>query len=596
MSYQSMTIACALSKINNSLYLPAIQRPYVWKPEAIVELFDSLLQGYPISSFLFWDVEPQNRRRWAIYKFQEAFRQGETWNEKVEPDGRDIVFVLDGQQRLTSLLVGLRGSYTLRERYGRKTKVTSYRAHHLYLDLFKDPEDVDEDDEVTANRFALSFADVAPRNDHRSLWIKIGEILDLEDPLRLAEYRAKLLSHLPERVTEGQVAAAEKNLNRLHELVWIDQPISFHTERLQDIDRVLAIFIRANEGGMKLSKSDMLMAVIETTWGETYVRDEILGLVSRLNRDMGRPFEFDKDLVMRASLVIPNLPNVYNVANFTAHNMGIIRENWPLIRRSLESTVALIAGFGFDASMLTSTNAVIPIAYYLSRLDGHRLDGSSAFDTANRERIRRWLSTALFNGAFGGNSDQTIAVCRDAIRESMRTTRDFPLVRLAEDMRTRRSRHLAFDDEGISKLLQVNYMQKQCQLALAMLYDGQRSNLSRLHADHIIPLASLSERALREIGVPGAKIEAIRRSVNRLGNLHLLMDHDNLGKSDTDFRRWLDTRDIGFLDRHLIPNEPDLWAPEMLLEFIEAREALIRKRLKNFLMIDERLDGLASAA
>jgi hypothetical protein len=591
-----MTIAAALSQFNNNLFLPAIQRPYVWKPEDIIELFDSLMQGYPISSFLFWEVEPQNRRRWAIYKFQEQFRQGESWNEKVEPDGRDVVFVLDGQQRLTSLLVGLRGSYTLRERYGRKNKSTSYRAHHLYLDLFKDPADVDEDEEVTANRYSFRFADAAPRNDHRQLWVKVGDMLDLRDQERLDRYRERLLADLPEKVTRAQIETAEENLRRLHNLVWRDQPISYYTERLQDVDRVLAIFIRANEGGMKLSKSDLLMAVIETTWGETYVRDEILGLVNRLNRDMGRHFEFDKDLVMRTSLVIPDLPVVYNVGNFTAHNMNIIRDSWSLIRRSLESTVALVASFGFDAALLTSTNAIIPIAYYLSKLDGHRLDGSSSFDSVNRERIRRWLTSALFNGAFGGNSDQTIGVCRDTIRQAMHSSRDFPIAQLADDMRTRRGRYLAFDEEGVRKLLDVQYGQRQCQLAAWMLYDGQHTNLSRFHVDHIIPQASVSERGLRELGVPGAQIETIRASVNRLGNLHLLMDHDNLGKSDGDLRKWLLTRDAGFLDRHMIPADESLWSPDMLIEFIEAREELIRKRLSRFLTVRESSLDLPAAA
>jgi hypothetical protein len=591
-----MTIASALSKINESLFLPAIQRPYVWKPEDIIELFDSLMQGYPISSFLFWEVEPQNRRRWAIYKFQEQYRQGESWNEKVEPDGRDIIFVLDGQQRLTSLLIGLRGSYTLRERYARKSKASSYRPHHLYLDLFKDPADVDEDEEVTANRYSFRFADAAPRNDHRQLWVKVGDMLDLRDQDALDRYRERLIADLPEKVTRAQIETAEENLHRLHQLVWIDQPVSYYTERLQDVDRVLAIFIRANEGGMKLSKSDLLMAVIETTWGETYVRDEILGLVNRLNRDMGRHFDFDKDLVMRTSLVIPDLPVVYNVSNFTAHNMSIIRDNWALIRRSLESTVALIATFGFDAALLTSTNAIIPIAYYLSKLDGHRLDGSSSFDSVNRERIRRWLSSALFNGAFGGNSDQTIGVCRDAIRQAMHSSRDFPIVQLADDMRTRRGRYLAFDEEGVRKLLDVQYGQRQCQLAAWMLYDGQHTNLSRFHVDHIIPQAAVSERALREFGVPGPRIETIRASVNRLGNLHLLMDHDNLGKSDSDLRKWLLTRDGGFLERHMIPADETLWSPDMLIEFIEAREDLIRRRLSRFLMVRENALDLPTAA
>lgn len=113
------------------------------------------------------------------------------------------------------------------------------------------------------------------------------------------------------------------------------------------------------------------------------------------------------------------------------------------------------------------------------------------------------------------------------------------------------------------------------------------ARLSLLHADHIIPQASLTERSLRDQGIPGVKIEAIRQAVNRLGNLQLLMDHDNLGKSDTDLRSWLITRDQEFLDRHMIPSDQSLWCSSMLLEFIEAREDLIRERLRRFLIVDE---------
>lgn len=584
MSYKSSSIASTLRQINSTLFLPAIQRPYVWKQSEIIELFDSLMQGYPISSFLFWDIEPVNRRKWAIYSFQPQYFQGDSWNDNIEPDGRDITFVLDGQQRLTSLLIGYQGSYTVREKYGRKEKSTSYRAHHLYIDLFKDPDEIDDDEEITANRYAFKFSDIQPRNNHQHLWMKVGDVLDLEQVDNLENYRDKLFADVPERVTASQLVIAEKNLNRLHTLTWLDEPISYFTERVQDMDRVLAIFIRANEGGIKLSKSDLMMAVIETSWGENYVRNEILGLVNRLNRKCGREFKFDKDLIMRACLVIPDLNNIYNVSNFTAHNMAIIQQSWPVIRKSLESTVALLASFGLDGQQLTSVNAIIPIAYYLSKIDCIALDGSSQFEMANREKVRRWLFSALFNGTFGGNSDQTIGVCRDVIRESVRSSRDFPLDRLVETLRTRRARYLAFDEEGVQKLLHLQYGQRYCDLALAMLY-GRNHSGSAWHVDHIIPLAQLSEASLRAQGIPGAKIEAIRLAANSFGNLQLLVDRDNLSKSDKEFSAWLKTRDDQFLFRNLIPTDSELWAPEMLLEFIEAREALIRNELKRFLTI-----------
>lgn len=593
LAYQSITIADALERVNRSLFLPAIQRPFVWKQEAIVSLFDSLLRGYPISSFLFWAVDRENRRKWNIYKFQERYRQGEPWNDRVEPEGREVVFVLDGQQRLTSLLLGLTGSYTSRERYGRRDKASSYRAQHLYLDLFKDPAETDDEDEVTANSYALRFCDIAPRSDHRQLWMKVGDILDLRDEQRLQAYLEERFRHVGERATRERLEVAEFNLRRLHELVWLDQPISYYTECSQDVEHVLAIFIRANEGGTKLSKADLLMSVVTTSWGEAYVRDEILGLVGRLNKGQGAEFAFDKDLVMRACLVLSDLPNVYSVANFTAHSMAVIRENWHLIRVSLEGAVALAARFGLDANLLSSINALIPIAYYLAQLGGHPLDGTSAFDVDNRERLRRWLFSALLNGAFGGNSDQTIAVCRDVIRHEVRSSRDFPIAKLVEEMRMRRGRYLAFDDDGIRKLLAMSYGQKQTALALGLLMDGRQIRGARYHVDHIVPQAMLSERSLRERSLPGALIERIRAASNRLGNLQLLVDRENLAKSDAPFAAWLASRGTGYLEQHLIPDEPDLWEPEA---FLDAREDLIKAALRRFLIVEAAADGNRLAA
>lgn len=60
MRYQSESIALAISRMNLQYFLPAIQREFVWKPEQIVGLFDSIMRGYPISSFLFWELRPEN--------------------------------------------------------------------------------------------------------------------------------------------------------------------------------------------------------------------------------------------------------------------------------------------------------------------------------------------------------------------------------------------------------------------------------------------------------------------------------------------------------------------------------------------------------
>ena len=136
MKYQSDTIGTVLSRLNHDIFIPAIQRPYVWEPEQIVKLFDSLMRGYPINSFLFWELQPGNFEDWDIYQFVNRFKQGNIHNDSAKAIAdQPIVLVLDGQQRLTSLLIGLLGSYTMRAKNARKSSATSWFEDALYLDL-----------------------------------------------------------------------------------------------------------------------------------------------------------------------------------------------------------------------------------------------------------------------------------------------------------------------------------------------------------------------------------------------------------------------------------------------------------------------------
>ncbi len=54
MKYEEITIQECLEKVNETLFLPDIQRPYVWKEDDICLLFDSICRDYPINTVLFW--------------------------------------------------------------------------------------------------------------------------------------------------------------------------------------------------------------------------------------------------------------------------------------------------------------------------------------------------------------------------------------------------------------------------------------------------------------------------------------------------------------------------------------------------------------
>ena len=100
MSYKSETINKVIDRLNKQYFLPAIQREFVWQPEQIVTLFDSILRGYPIGSCLFWELKEENRDRWTCYRFIDNAKQGGTHNTIAQMDGvKEPVLIRDGQQR-----------------------------------------------------------------------------------------------------------------------------------------------------------------------------------------------------------------------------------------------------------------------------------------------------------------------------------------------------------------------------------------------------------------------------------------------------------------------------------------------------------------
>jgi uncharacterized protein with ParB-like and HNH nuclease domain len=577
MSYNVISIRDIVESVNREYFLPAIQRPFVWEPDKIVALFDSLMKGYPISSFLFWEIKPENRQNWDIYSFIDNFKFGETHNQLAEPDGREITLVLDGQQRLTSLLIGLRGSYTAKLKHKRWDNPDAWRKQKLYFDLLKDPISTDDNDDLGIT-YGFKFFERPPLNSTSSHWIKVGQILDFDSEDEFDRFKDKLIDSLPGDTTRSQENLLRRNLERIYRLVWKEEAISYFTERNQSYDRVLDIFIRANDGGTKLSKSDLLLSMITSKWGGVNAREEIYNFVDTINNDLDRRNNFDKDFVMRSCLVVSDLDQRYNVNNFTTSNLAIIQDNWELIKHSIKATIRLINKLGIDRDTLTSANALMPIIYYFSKIEGNKLDGTTPSESLNIDLIRNWLIGALLNNVFGGTSDSTIGTSRAIVKEAMRSSTDFPYSQLVKGLRER-GRISDFSKETINDLLDMKFSQRRTFLALSLLYDNQNWGSSYFHVDHIIPRSLCRPKDLRDAGISEVRASAIANSVDNLGNLQLLLDRENLEKSNQPFEQWIQTRSPQFLDTNLIPKDPELWKVEELPNFIKARELLIRKRL-----------------
>ncbi|WP_283195987.1 DUF262 domain-containing protein [Rhizobium sp. AN80A] len=584
MPYSTATIATTIDKINQEYFLPAIQRPFVWTPDQMVALFDSLMKGYPISSFLFWDVAPENKMNWQIYKFAENFRFGEVHNEIADPAGRKLTLVLDGQQRLTSMLIGLRGSFTVKAKGKRWDSASAWQRKRLYIDLLVDPSQIpkseDTEDDIE-HPYGFELFENVPQSGPANLWIAVGEILNYPEPGRFDAFVEGTLERLPPTRNWTVVETAKRNLQRLYDLIWVDQIVSYYTETNQDYDRVLGIFVRANDGGTKLSKSDLMLSMISSKWTDISAREEIYNFVETLNSRLDRKNDVNKDFVMKACLLLSDLDHVYQVKNFTNKNLEIMRGNWPHIQRSLKRTFQLVNSFGIDRENLTSLNALLPIAYYLHKLDLDLLSATTPFFVTNAERIRRWLIAALLNRVFGGTSDSTIGAAKNTIASAMQGSKDFPLGELNTALSRQIKRPSYIASETLEGIMELQYGSRQMFLLLSLLYDNKSWGSTAHHIDHIFPQSRVDRKHLMKNNVPMSKIEELVSCANRIGNLQLLVGAENLEKNNATFEDWIRTRDHSFLAKHLIPEDEHLWSIMMLPRFVAEREQRIRQKLSS---------------
>lgn len=588
MSYKSTTISSLLGKLNRSYFLPAIQRPFVWEPEQIVRLFDSLMQGYPISSFLFWDLKGENRASWEIYKFVQNFKYGEIHDEKVESGDGDITLVLDGQQRLTSLLVGIEGTYTVKMKYQRKGNPYSWVGQALFLDLLKDPKPsgVEEDYfEDVSYGFKFFSVDSPPKNSSGHYWFRLSRIMSCTDPDVFDDLLEDVVAEAGE-ISQEQRKICRRNLERFYRVIWREEAIAYYTETSQSYDKVLDIFIRANSGGTKLSKSDLLMSMVTLKWSTLNARDEINQLLMHVNTRLESQNDVDRDFILRSGLVLSELEYGFKVENFTKENLGRIEVNWSNIKQAIEKAFKTINTFGIDSHNLTSLNAAMPIAYYFYRAkdEGYAADLIDSDD--NLERIRRWLASALLNGIFGGTANVTVGLSRTILRAESLKTYLFPAKALVSQM-TKRGRIAEFDDEAIEKFIGMNYRKTLGFVALSLLYDIHDWSSRRFQKDYVFPSEFSDEASLVSMDVPPHLIKEALEAWDRIPNMVLLSPDEHIEKSEMGFNEWALTRDDEFLDRHLLPRDRELYLAKNFVRFIKAREILISDRLKSIFDFDQ---------
>ena len=494
----------------------------------------------------------------------------------MEPLGRsaskeELIAVLDGQQRLTALNIGLRGSYAqkLPRRWWRYD--SAFPQKKLYLNILAESE---VNDDGMRYDFRFLTDEQAQRRNDTECWYRVGDILNISGGSDMFRF-----------VRNAGLADRDEpfdTLELLHRVVHTDLVVSYYEETSQDLDKVLDVFIRTNSGGTPLSQSDLLFSIATANWDQLDAREEIYEKVDEIN-SIGDGFNFSKDQLLRAGLLLADIPSIrFRVTNFNRYNMQKLQDNWRDIMGAFASAVELVASFGYSRSNLVSHNAVLPIAYYIyhRQLQQDGLSGNQ--HQTDRENIRLWLTRSfLKRGVWSYGLDALLTAIRGTIKEYGSSA--FPVGEL-KAMMARRGKNLEFDDEELQDIVESD---TRVFIILSLLFPFVDLKSNKFHIDHVFPKARFTTANLKEKGVHDKDIPDMRDRSNRLPNFQLLVGPENISKSDHPPAEWLateypsDAARLAYTERHLLGDLPT--DVSGFNEWYETRRELMLNKLRDIL-------------
>lgn len=540
---------------DGGFWLPNIQRPFVWSEDQICRLFDSILREYPISTLLIWKTKSTIRRRKFIDNFKpEHLHRLSDFH--VPEDNKKKCLVLDGQQRLQSLFIGLMGSYEGRE---------------LYLDILSG--EVAAPDDV---KYKFTFLE---KDKAAFPFLKFKDIVfSKQDMLTLAQ---EIMAKADRALTDAEKQKISKHVSLVFKAFHSDDGVgyqeldSIENEGLYTEDDVVEVFIRANSGGTKLGKSDLLFSLLTSAWDNA--DNEMESLLADLN---AQGFAFTRDFVLKTCLTLLDQGARYEVEKFRKPGVREkIETEWDNITKAIKDVLDFVRGKTFIRCdrALPSYLVLIPLVHI-------RYHFSDAWKEA--KDVDSYLLRSSLAGTFSGTPDQMI----DELVKRLKEIKKFDLNEIFGVIRSR-GRSLELTE---SRFWEMGYGSDTIHLLFNLWYRDFNytpafdNNLPQV--DHIFPQSLLRKVKVANPNTGKMNIMKYREADrNQLANCMLLTAAENGagGKWDTLPEEWFSqslAKDPDYLTKHLIPNDQALWKLERFEDFITARKQLIRDKFKYLLV------------
>ena len=544
-----------LAQIEQGRYaLPEVQRPYVWRNAQIRDLLESVYRGYPIGSIIVWNIP-----RGVLEEYSDLFRP---LIKELEDRTENFEYlVIDGQQRLVSLLLAKRGSITVYYEYGERRR---------YLPLYFNPRT--EKLEIIRGK----------ESDH-SYWFKVSDLLneekdvdDLLDEKGISSKSERSMLRRKLNFFRNSVLNYSVNFYQIPE-----STLKYDHERdnfLEIFEKISEMFVRLNEKGTRVKMPHLILALLTAATRKELGRS-FKEQVNRINSELEEHgWDIREGVIMRTYMAIATGETNFRRARGKLKNLKAseMLECLEETGRSLMHACDILSDeFNIKGvRYLKSQYLLVTLSYYIFRK-------SFKIMPSDVRELIHWLILASFSGRYTGRLESDL-------KEDIGLIREGKTLRYLEDklpVREITEKHFdrPYEREHLTILLillkdsyDLYYDPREGFMRLRDIDPKER----RLHIHHIFPRDVL-------VKVYGRK--------GLIGNMDIETAYDHVAKItiiSEDANRKIGSKrpdeylgDLGreVLRSHYIPDNPELWKPENYYDFLQERKMLLMEVLRKLL-------------
>jgi uncharacterized protein with ParB-like and HNH nuclease domain len=330
-----MTIRQILDKIDdNQIFVPAFQREYVWKRDNCKALFYSLLKEYPTGTMLTWETKNPPELKGKV-----------RYNNKMG----SIKLILDGQQRITTLYIILKG---LIPPYYKPEEIKN-DVSNLYINI---------------ENLELEYFKKTTMTDN-PLWVNLTNIFTektkAKDIRKIMRNKGLLTEDLTDKIDDNfDLVKSIRNRDFLEQEI----PVT------ASIKEAIDIFYIVNASGINLTDAELALAQITGYWAEA--REVFKEKIKYLE---------NKGFILKLDFLVYTLLGVLYTKGselkklHSSDNKDAIKEAWErLDNHVLDYVIDILKRNGFvnHSKEISSIYALVPFIYYVYHKEGTTLNES----------------------------------------------------------------------------------------------------------------------------------------------------------------------------------------------------------------------------